>query len=98
MANYSKTQELFNREPNRVPSLKYEKLGEQLSEEKWFAQVKNPNTGEFFQLEDLRAVGAVPADFRKDEKPKKYPVKKIDEIIRIKKVDGTDDLQVDKPG
>jgi hypothetical protein len=46
---------------------------------------KNPNTGEFFQLEDLRAIGAVPADFRIDEKPKKYPVKKIDEIIRIKK-------------
>jgi hypothetical protein len=52
--------------------------------------VKNPNTGEFFQLEDLRAVGAVPADFRKDEKPKKYPVKKIDEIISIKKADGTE--------
>jgi hypothetical protein len=80
MTNYSKTQELFNREPNRVPSLKYEKSGEQLSEEKWFVQVKNPNTGEFFQLED----------FRIDEKPKKYPVKKIDEIIRIKKVDGTE--------
>jgi hypothetical protein len=76
MVNYSKTQELFNREPNRVPGLKYEKSGEQISEENWFAQVKNPNTGEFFQLEDLRAVGAVPIDFRKDEKPKKYPVKK----------------------
>jgi hypothetical protein len=44
---------------------------------------KEPNTGEFFQPEDLRAVGAVPGDFRIDEKPKKYPVKKIDEIIRI---------------
>ena len=84
MDNYQKTQELFYSEPNRVPGLKYEKSGEQISEEKWFAQVKNPNTGEFFQLEDLRAVGAVPGDFRKDEKPKKYPVKKIDEIIRIK--------------
>jgi hypothetical protein len=41
MANYSKTQELFNREPNRAPGLKYEKSGEQLAEEKWFAQVKN---------------------------------------------------------
>jgi hypothetical protein len=90
MANYSKTQELFDREPNKVPGLKYEKSGEQHSEEKWFAQVKNPNTGEFFQLEDLRAVGAVPGDSRKDEKPKKYPVKKIDEIYRIKKVDGTE--------
>jgi hypothetical protein len=90
MANYEKAQELFNREPNRVLGLKYEKSGEQLSEEKWFAQVKNPNTGEFFQLEDLRAVGAVPADFRKEEKPKKYPVKKIDAIIRIKKAVGTE--------
>ena len=58
--------------------------GNGLSEEKWFAQVKNPNTGEFFQLEDLRAKLVLPADFRKEEKPKKYPVKKIDEIIRIK--------------
>jgi hypothetical protein len=90
MANYSKTQEIFDKEVNKVSGLKYEKSGEQLSEEKWFAQVKNPNTGEFFQLEDLRAVGAVPADFRIDEKPKKYPVKKLDEIIRIKKADGTE--------
>jgi hypothetical protein len=30
--------ELFNREPNREPGLKYEKSGEQLAEEKWFAQ------------------------------------------------------------
>jgi hypothetical protein len=27
MANYSKTQELFNIEPNKVPGLKYEKPG-----------------------------------------------------------------------
>ena len=71
MANYSMTQELFNREPNKVSSLKYEKLGEQLDEEKWFAQVKNPNNGEFSQLEDLRAVGAVPADFRKEDKERR---------------------------
>jgi hypothetical protein len=44
-----------------------------LSGKKWFEQVKNPVTGEFFQLEVLRAVGTVPAGFRKDEKPRKYP-------------------------
>jgi hypothetical protein len=65
MANYQKTQELYNSEPNKAPGLKYEKLGEQLSKEKWFEQLKNPITGTVFQLEDLRAVGAVPADFRK---------------------------------
>jgi hypothetical protein len=93
VANYQKTQELFNGEPNREPGLKYEKSGEQLAEEKWFAQAKNPNTGEFFQLEDLRALGAVPADFRKDEKPKKYTFKKVDTIIRIKKADGSEWLK-----
>jgi hypothetical protein len=93
MANYQKTQELFNGEPNREPGLKYEKSGEQPAEEKWFAQVKNPNTGEFFQLEDLRTLGAVPSDFRNDEKPKRYPVKKVDAIIRIKKADGSEWLK-----
>ena len=83
-----KLQELFNKESNKAPGLKYEKSGEQLAEEKWFAQVKNPNNGEFFQLEDLRAVGAVPADFRKNENPKKYPVKKVDSTFRIKKANG----------
>jgi hypothetical protein len=85
MANYQKTQELFNREPNKAVGLKYEKSGEQLAEEKWFAQVTN--NGEFYQLEDLRATRTVTSDFRKNEKPKKYPVKKVDSIIRIKKAD-----------
>jgi hypothetical protein len=93
MANYQKTQELFNREPNKAPGLKYEKSGEQIAEEKWFQQVTNPNNDEFFQLEDLRAIGAVPADFRKDDKPKKYPFRKVDTIIRIKKADGTEWLK-----
>ncbi len=34
MANYQKTQDLFNSEPNRAPGFKYEKSGEQLAEEK----------------------------------------------------------------
>jgi len=38
MANYKKTEELF-------------KIGDQMSEERFFEQVKNPITGEFFQLE-----------------------------------------------
>jgi hypothetical protein len=53
MVDYQKTQELFEKEVNKAPGLKYEKSGEQHSEEKWFAQVKNPNTGEFFQLESF---------------------------------------------
>jgi hypothetical protein len=47
-----------------------------MTEERWFSQVKNPNTDEFFQLENLKALGIVPADFRDGEKPKYYPLKK----------------------
>jgi hypothetical protein len=61
-----------------------------MAEEKWFSQVKNPNTGEFFQLENLKALGIVPADFKDGEKPKNYPIKEVDTIIRIKKADGTE--------
>jgi hypothetical protein len=63
MANYQKNSSYSIKNP-KAPSLKYEKPGEQLAEEKWFAQVKNPNNSEFFQLEDLRTIGAVPADTR----------------------------------
>lgn len=48
MANYQKTQELFEKEVNKVSALKYEKSGEQLSEEKWFAQVKNLTQESYF--------------------------------------------------
>jgi hypothetical protein len=61
-----------------------------MAEERWFSQVKNPNTGEFFQLENLKALGILPADFKAGEKPKNYPLKEVDSIIRIKKVDGTE--------
>jgi hypothetical protein len=96
MVNYSKTQELFNKEPKKSPDLKYKDtfpasfFGEEMAEERWFSQVKNPNTDEFFQLENLKAHGIIPADFRDGEKPKNYPIKEVDTIIRIKKADGTE--------
>ena len=76
MTNYSKTQELFNNEPKKSLDLKYKDtfpagfFGEEMAEERWFSQVKNPNTDEFFQLENLNALGIVPADFRDGEKQK----------------------------
>jgi hypothetical protein len=39
MANYQKTQELFEKEQNRTPNLKYEKSPAQLKEENWLASV-----------------------------------------------------------
>ena len=96
MVNYSKTQEPFNKEPKKSPGLKYRDtfpasfFGQEMAEEKWFSQVKNPNTDEFFQLENLKALGIVPADFKDGEKPTNYPLKEVDSIIRIKKADGTE--------
>ena len=54
MANYSKTQELFNKEPKKSPDLKYRDIfpasffGEEMAEERWFSQVKT-NRGEYTQ-------------------------------------------------
>jgi hypothetical protein len=96
MTNYSRTRELFNKEPKKSPDLKYKDtfpagfFGQEAAEEKWFSQVKNPNTGEFFQLENLKALGILPSDFKDGEKPKNYPLKEVDSIIRIKKADGTE--------
>ena len=47
MANYSKTRELFNKEPKKSPELKYNDtfpggfFGQEMAEEKWFSQVKS---------------------------------------------------------
>jgi hypothetical protein len=96
MTNYSRTRELFNKEPKKSPGLKYKDIfpagffGQEMAEEKWFSQVKNPNTDEFFQLENLKALGIVPADFKEGEKLKNHPLKEVDTIIRIKKADGTE--------
>jgi hypothetical protein len=54
MVNYSKTQELFNKEPKKSPDLKYRDtfpagfFGEEMAEERWFSQVKT-NRGEYTQ-------------------------------------------------
>ena len=70
MTNYSRTRELFNKESKKSPDLKYKDtfsagfFGQEMAEERWFSQVKNSNTGEFFHLENLKALGIVPADFK----------------------------------
>jgi hypothetical protein len=54
MVNYSKTQELFNKEPKKSPDLKYRDtfpagfFGEEMAEERWLSQVKT-NRGEYTQ-------------------------------------------------
>ena len=87
MVNFSKTQELFNNEPKKSPDLKYRDtfpagfFGEEAAEERWFSQVNYPNTDEFFQLENLKALGILPADYKGGEKPKNYPIKEVDTTL-----------------
>lgn len=72
MFNYSKTQELFNKETKKSPDLKYKDtfpagfFGPRDGRRKvvFTSKNPNPNTGEFFQLENLKAPGIVPADFK----------------------------------
>jgi hypothetical protein len=60
----------------------------------------NKSDGTFIQLEDLKAVGAVPTDFKSGpgEKPKKYPDKKVYCLFRIKNLMVVNGLLVDKSG
>jgi hypothetical protein len=57
----------------------------QLKEEKWLAQVTNPNTGEFLQPEQLKAAGLVSNDYSNN---KKYPIKTVYQIQRLQTADG----------
>jgi hypothetical protein len=57
----------------------------QLKEERWLAQVTNPNTGEFLQPEQLKSAGLVSSDYSNS---KKYPIKTVYQIHRFKSADG----------
>lgn len=91
MPNYSKTEEIFKKE-----GVIYEKKGDELSEDRWYEQVKNPVTGEFWQLETLKAAGLVSSDFKLPPKfeGKKFPVIEINAILRVKTSDALWDRQV----
>lgn len=45
MVNYHETEQAFNNEPNKHHSIKYEKYPQQKQEERFFAMIKNPTTG-----------------------------------------------------
>jgi len=84
--NYQKTQEVLEK-----AGLKYTKSAEQLKEEKWFDNVKNPRTGDFFQWSDLKQIGIDPLD--EETGKRKYPIKKVTQIIRIQTPEGREFLK-----
>ena len=60
----------------------------------WFGKVKSPRTGEFYQADDLVSKELVPQDWepptKAKGKPIKYPIIRVNEIIRKRLVDGTE--------
>ena len=63
-------------------------------EQGWYEKVKSKRTGEYNQTEDLIKRELVPADWKPatlvNDKPVKYPIKRVNEIIRKRLVDGSE--------
>jgi hypothetical protein len=83
MVNYQKTEQAFNSEPNKHHNIKYEKHPQQKQEERFFAVIKNPTTGNYIQYKDLAS------DYRTDDSKanKVYPVVRVIQLIRVKTPD-----------
>jgi hypothetical protein len=71
------------------------KQGTRCRRSAFFEQVKNPITGEFFQLETLKAAGAVSPDFTLPPgfENKRFPVITVNSIYRMKASDGKEYLK-----
>lgn len=65
----------------------YKKPLEQLDDERWYSKVTNPETGTFCKISDL------PIEYRKNREDKPYPIRQVFQIIRIKRLDGTEWLK-----
>ena len=87
MVNYQKTEQVWNNEPVKHPNVKYEKPPEQKGHEMWQQRVTNPNTGTYYRISDL------PLEWRRGKEDKPYPIKKANQIIRIKTADGREWLK-----
>lgn len=80
MTNYAKTREVVEK-----AGLVYNKSAEELKEEKWYEQVKNPRTEDYFQWSDLKQVGIDPPDELAAKR--RYPIKTVNTIFRVHTVD-----------
>ena len=84
MPDYKKTEELFKAQG--ILHL-YKKPPGQLDDELFYAKVTNPTTGTFYKLSDL------PIEYRQNRQDKQYPIREVNQIIRIKRMDGTEWLK-----
>jgi hypothetical protein len=86
MPDYKRTEGLFR---DQGISHKYKKPQGQLDDELFYAKVANPNTGTFYHISDL------PIEYRQNrqEQDKQYPIREVNQIVRIKRLDGTEWLK-----
>ena len=91
MADFKRTQKIF--EELGVQKF-YKKPPEQLDDERFYSQTTNPDTGTYYKISDL------PVEYRNfldsDSNPNKgkiYPIRHVYQIIRIKRLNGTEWLK-----
>ena len=84
MPDYKKTEQLFK---EREISHLYHKPQAQLDDELFYAKVTNPETGQPFQWEDLTVSN------RKFANGKKYPIKEVFQIVRVRRPDASEWLK-----
>jgi hypothetical protein len=100
MPDYKKTKALFLAAGYKLPlppdskeryppgTLIYQKPLGQIEDELFYAKVTNPHTNTFYQPQDL------PIEYRQNmENNKTYPIKEVNQIIRIARADGTEWLK-----
>jgi hypothetical protein len=87
MPVFRKTKELFEQQGLTELWNKRPKQLELLDDELFEAKVINPDTKTYYQVSDL------PLAYRKFREDKKYPIRQVLQIFRIKRVDGTEWLK-----
>lgn len=84
MPDYKRTEELFK---EMGISHLYKRPQAQLDDDLFYARVSNPHTKTFFQITDL------PIEYRQNKANKSYPVREVNQIVRIKRMDGSEWLK-----
>jgi hypothetical protein len=87
MADFKKTKELFEQQGLMEFWNKRGKQQELLDDELFEAKAISPDTKTYYQISDL------PVGYRKLGEDRKYPIRQVLQIFRIKRVDGTEWLK-----
>jgi hypothetical protein len=84
MPDYKKTEQLFK---EMGISHLYKKPMAQLDDELFYAKVTNPETNQPYQCADLDV------SYRKHGNDKKYPTRQVNQIVHIRRADGSEWLK-----